>query len=157
MTSLDLSTMKIKKLDQLELSEFRSLIAIFNEVFENDKPIPENNYLSKLLSNPNFMVFVVMLNNEVVGGLTVYILQRYYSPQPSAFIYDVAISPNFQRRGLGKALIEHVSSFCKENGYYEAFVDAEFDDLDAVNFYKATPVSNVMSVVQFTYSFAYEL
>lgn len=47
--------MEIKKLDHNEVSDFRNLGEIFIEVFENEEPISENEHLSKLLSNPNFL------------------------------------------------------------------------------------------------------
>jgi len=144
--------MEIKKLDKNEISEFRNLIEIFNIVFENEFQLPPNKYLSHLLSNSDFIVFVVKINNQVVGGLTIYILHGYYSVKPSAYIYDVGIRPEFQRQGLGKNLITEVCRFCKENGFEEAYVEAESEDTQAVDFYRSTKFSNEMNAIHFTYS-----
>lgn len=73
------------------------------------------------------MVFVVRLNNRVVGGLTVYVLHRYFNTKPIAYIYDVGIKPEFQGQGLGKDLMAEVCKFCKENGFEDAYVEAEGD------------------------------
>jgi aminoglycoside 3-N-acetyltransferase I len=145
--------MEIKKLDENEISDFRNLIEIFKEVFENDEPIPDNKHLGRLLSNPDFMVFVVKLNDTVVGGLTVYTLHRYLGIKPIAYMYDVGISPNYQGQGLGKALIAAVCKFCEQNNFEEAYVEAESDDMDAVNFYRKTKFSSEMNAIHFTYSF----
>jgi aminoglycoside 3-N-acetyltransferase I len=145
--------MEIKKLDKNEISDFRTLIEIFKEVFENEEQIPDNEHLCRLLSNPDFIVFVVKLNEKVVGGLTIYILHRYFSIKSIAYIYDVGISPNYQEQGLGKALISDVCNFCKQNNFEDAYVEAESEDIDAVNFYRKTKFSNEMSAIHFTYTF----
>jgi aminoglycoside 3-N-acetyltransferase I len=148
--------MEIKKLNQNEISDFSNLIKIFNEVFENNAPLPPDEHLGRLLSNPDFMVFVVRLNGKVIGGLTIYILHRYYSVKPVAYIYDVGIAPNFQRQGFGKALIEAVCRFCKNNGFEDAYVEAEADDIDAVSFYRKTTFTTEMNATHFTYTFVDE-
>lgn len=144
--------MEIKKLDNYDISDFVNLIEIFKDVFENDEPIPDNEHLGKLLSNPDFLVFVVQLNGEVVGGLTIYILHRYYGTKPVAYIYDVGITPELQGQGLGKELISVVCQFCADNGFEDAYVEAESDDVDAVNFYRKTKFSSEMNATHFTYN-----
>jgi len=148
--------MEIKKLNINSLADFKSLIEIFKEVFENDESIANNEQLKKLLSNPDFYVFVVMSNSKVVGGLTIYVLHRYYGTKPIAYIYDVGVSPNFQGKGLGKALIAEVCNFCKKNGFEDAYVEAESDDINAVEFYRKTEFSSEMKAVHFTYTFTNE-
>lgn len=145
--------MEIKKLNDNEVSDFRSLVEIFKNVFENEEPIADNEQLGQLLCKPDFMVFVVRQKNKIVGGLTVYILHRYFGTKPVAYIYDVGIIPEFQGQGLGKALMAEVCKFCKENGFEDAYVEAESDDSDAVNFYRKTKFSSEINAIHFTYSF----
>lgn len=147
------STLEIQKLNRNEVEEFRDLVKIFKDVFENKEQISEKKQLAKLLSNPDFMVFVVKQKDKIVGGLTIYILQRYYGTKPVAYIYDVGVSPDFQAKGLGRSLIEEVCKYCKDNGFEDAYVEAESDDVDAVNFYKKTKFSSEMNAIHFTYTF----
>ena len=144
--------MEIKKLSSDCLTEFKSLIEIFRVVFENDEPAASDELLEKLLSNSDFFVFVVLSNNEVVGGLTIYVLHRYFGTKPIAYIYDVGVSPEFQGQGLGKALIAEVCNFCKKNDFDDAHVEAESDDIDAVSFYRKTKFSSEMTAIHFTYN-----
>lgn len=145
--------MEIKKLDRTEISDFRNLIEIFNEVFENEIHIPDNKHLSSLLDNPDFLVFVVKINGKIAGGLTIYVLHRYYSVKPIAYIYDVGITPQHQRQGLGKALMAEVCNYCKEKGFEDAYVEAESEDIEAVNFYRKTQFTHEMNAIHFTYTF----
>lgn len=144
--------MDINKLNLENLEDFKSLIEIFKIVFENNEPIAKDESLLKLLSNPDFLVFVLKLNNKVVGGLTIYVLHRYYEAKPIAYIYDVGVSPDFQGKGLGKALISEVCNYCKINGFDDAYVEAESDDIDAVEFYRKTKFSSEMNTIHFTYN-----
>lgn len=147
-----MNNIEIKKLDSACLAEFKSLIEIFKTVFENDEPVANDQQLEKLLSNPDFFVFVVLTDNEVVGGLTIYVLHRYYDTKPIAYIYDVGVRPDFQGKGLGKALIAEVCNFCNQNDFEDAYVEAESDDIDAVRFYRKTNFSSEMNAIHFTYN-----
>ena len=143
--------MEIKKLTADEVSDFKRLIEIFKDVFENDVDIPPVDHLRRLLSNPDFMVFVALSGGNVAGGLTIYVLHRYYSVKPEAYIYDLGISPEFQRKGLGKALMAEVCRYCQANGFENAYVEAEHDDVEAVRFYRATAYNHEVHAVHFTY------
>jgi aminoglycoside 3-N-acetyltransferase I len=146
--------MEIRKLNHNEVSDFRNLVEIFKEVFENEEPISDNEHLGKLLSNPDFKVFVLRKNDKVIGGLTIYILHRYYGNKPVAYIYDVGVTPEFQGQGLGKALIVEVCKYCKNNGFEDAYVEAESEDIDAVSFYRKTRFSSELKAIHFTYDFS---
>ncbi len=51
--------MEVQRLNPQEGSDYAALLEIFKTVFENKETIPEATYLEKLLSSPEFMVFVV--------------------------------------------------------------------------------------------------
>jgi len=145
--------MEIKKLDKTEVSEFRDLVEIFKDVFENKQELPPSEHLGRLLANPFFAVFVVKINGKVAGGLTIYVLSSYYNIKPIAYIYDVGISQGYRRQGLGRALMAEVIGFCKRNGFAEVYVEAESDDMDAVGFYRKTELAHEMKAIHFAYTF----
>ncbi len=143
----------IKQLEIGDLATFASLLEIFKEVFENEEAVIHEAQLQKLLADPDFIVFVVKLNNQVIGGLTIYVLHRYFGTKPVAYIYDVGIHPDFQGKGYGKALIAEVCSFCSQNGFEDAYVEAESEDLDAVSFYLRTNFTEKLNATHFIYTF----
>lgn len=133
---------------------FSELIKVFEKVFEweNFSP-PSIAHLHKLLSNESFLVLVAKIKDDVIGGLTAHVLDRYDSEKPSAYIYDIAVLTNLQRKGTGKLLIAALNEYCKKNGFSEVFVQAETDDHQAVNFYRTTPTTSELQATHFTYSF----
>lgn len=145
---------EISKINSTNIDDFIDLIKLFKDVFESDNStIPESKHLQKLLDDFDFIAFVAKANKKVVGGLTAYVLHRYDSEKPSAYIYDIAVTTHLQRKGIGKLLIVSLKDYCLKNGFVEMFVQAETDDHQAVNFYKTTPISSEMKATHFTYSF----
>jgi aminoglycoside 3-N-acetyltransferase I len=129
----------VRQLNPQEISLFKELVILFGEVFEmKDFKMPQDQYLQKLLSKNNFFVFVAMKENKVVGGLTAYELPSYYTGSSEIYLYDLAVKNEFQRKGIGRKLLESLSSFCKENNYQEFFVQADVEDKHALGFYQST-------------------
>jgi aminoglycoside 3-N-acetyltransferase I len=144
-------TMIIKKLSIDSLLEFIQLLQIFQEVFEITDQIVDNKQLSKLLSSKDFMVFVSKVDNKIVGGLTIYVLQNYFNKKPTAYINDLAVKPEFQRQGIGQKLIAEVIQYCKYMYFEEIYVAAECIDEQAISFYKRTNYNNEVHVKLFSY------
>lgn len=145
---------EIRTVKTTDIDDFTSLIKIFEEVFEWENfTIPKSKHLQRLLDDSNFLVFVGKVDKKIVGGLTAYVLHRYDNEKPSAYIYDIAVITDFQRKGIGKLLIATLNDYCIKKEFSEVFVQAETADMQAVNFYKTTPISSELKATHFTYSF----
>lgn len=145
---------KIQILTNKDTDCFSELIKVFEKAFEWENfSLPSNTHLQRLLNNERFLVFVAKTNHNLVGGLTVHVLDRYDSEKPSAYIYDIAVSPIYQRKGIGTLLIATLNDYCQKNGFSEVYVQAESDDHHAVNFYRKTPNTSELQATHFTYSF----
>jgi aminoglycoside 3-N-acetyltransferase I len=144
---------EIKILTHNDIRDFTELINVFEEVFEMKNFIkPDDHYLQTVLAKPDFLVLISKAGDKVLGGLTVYILYQYYSQKPLAYIYDLAVLKDFQRKGIGKMLIKHLKDYCKKNGFDEIFVQADRIDDYALDFYRLTRPTNEEDVIHFYYS-----
>jgi len=129
----------ILKLENQDLAPFIALIRVFEDVFEMEGfQMPDENHLQQLLEKDSFHVFVALVDNKVVGGLTAYTLQQYYSQRPLVYIYDLAVQTHHQRQGIGKMLMARINQYCQEMGMEEVFVQADEVDVHAIEFYRAT-------------------
>jgi aminoglycoside 3-N-acetyltransferase I len=145
---------QIKRLRQEDVQIFYKLIGLFQEIFETGKQLKaEESYLTRLLENPGFIVYVAALENEIVGGLTAYELPMYNSMDSELFIYDIAIKPGFQRKGLGKQLLSSLKKHCEQNNIRLMFVEAHEEDEHAVAFYHSAG-GHAEKVIQFNYLLA---
>ncbi len=70
---------KVERLTHSDVSKFTKLIRLFEDVFEmKNFQIPDQGYLQQLLKKDDFFVFVALWDNNVVGGLTSYIMQQLF-------------------------------------------------------------------------------
>ncbi len=138
----------------MDINDFSKLIRVFENVFEwKNISLPNQLHLQKIIDNPNFIAFVAKVDNQLIGGLTAHVLDRYDLEKPSAYVYDLAILNDYQRKVIGKTLMTALNEYCGENGFSEVFVQAETDDFHAVNFYRTTPISEELQATHFTYTF----
>ena len=130
---------EIKRLNESDLQFFKSLIDLFNIVFEEDRSnIGNDANLSGLLGNAQFIVMAALAEQEVIGGLTAYELPLYYADHSEVFVYDLAVKPEYQRMGIGKELIRSLKADCSQKGVREFFVLAHEEDEHAIEFYHST-------------------
>lgn len=137
-----------------DVEGFIELVRLFGEVFDMQPfHMPPLAHLEGLLSKRDFIAFAALQNDEVIGGLTAYVLQQYYSERSLAYLYDLAVKQAFQRHGVGKKLMAAFTRFCAEQGFEEVFVQADKADGYAINFYRKTGITAEEEVVHFYYSF----
>lgn len=139
------------KLIDANIEEFKNLLDVFRDVFEwSDHDHPDEEYLLRLLKDANLLVVVAKAGNEVVGGLTAYVLPGYEVARPSIYIHDLGVKKSFQGQGVGKSLIGHLMEHARNNDFHEIFVDAEQDDNeDVIAFYRKTPFDSETKVLQY--------
>ncbi len=148
----DLKT-EIKILQRTEVAELFELIAVFEEVFEMENlKRPSEAHLLNLLQSDNFFAVVAKSENRVIAGMTIYILDQYYSEKPLAYLYDLAVLTEYQRKGVGKNLIKYTIEYCRQRGFKEVFVQADKVDGYAIDFYRLTKPSHEEQVVHFSYN-----
>ncbi len=118
---------------------FIELIGLFRDVLETDiqtKAPPK--HLQRLLASPDFVAFVAQSANTVIGGVTAYVLTQYHSEKPVVYLYDIAVSEAYQRKGIATKLLLQLKQFGHSLGVEEVFVQAYQEDTEAVSFYRAT-------------------
>ncbi len=135
-----------------KLQVFKELITVFEHTFEMKHfNMPDDAHLLRLLAKENFFAFVAHCENKVVGGLTGYVLDQYYSEKPLAYVYDLAVLLPYQRKGIGKKLIAATNEYCRLKGFEEVFVQADKVDDYAIDFYRSTAPTTEAQVVHFSY------
>lgn len=131
-------SIEIKHLTKENISEFTSLIHLFNTVFEEESKIGSEANSLRLLKDKAFVALVAVDGDTVVGGLTAYELPMYYSDSSEIFLYDLAVGSDHQRMGIGKQLLHRLREHCLANGIKTFFVMAHEEDIHAIEFYQAT-------------------
>lgn len=129
-----------RKLTSSDIDWLTSLIGVYETVFEMQAfHLPEASYLQTLLDNEQ-VIFYVACDEEgkVIGGLTAYMLPSVYYAASEVYIYDLAVEVEWQRKGVGRGLIETLNAHCKKLGCKFVFVQADQVDQHAIDFYRST-------------------
>ena len=92
-----------------------------------------------------------MIDKKVVGGLTAHVLPLTYFPSSEVYVYDLAVETEFQRKGIGRQLINSLKEYRAGLHFKEVFVQADLEDGHALEFYRATG-GMAESVVHFSYA-----
>jgi ribosomal protein S18 acetylase RimI-like enzyme len=95
-------------------------------------------YLQEFLSNPANYLIVAEAGNELAGFLLGYRLERLKEESVKFFIYEIDVDKNFQRRGIGTALINYLKNTVRQEKMINAFVFTNYSNAGAVEFYKST-------------------
>jgi aminoglycoside 3-N-acetyltransferase I len=118
----------------------RDALRVFADAFDEQENFfaapPSDEYLQRLLSDPRFVLLVARIDEHVVGALSAYELVKYERERSEFYIYDLAVSEAFRRRGVATALIEALKPIAKAAGGWVIFVQADRVDDPAVALYR---------------------
>lgn len=123
----------IKKLENLD--ELKELVAVFTLAFESEYNTSDS-YLSSMLQNSTCVIMGAFVEARIVGGLVAFAMTPIHGTK-EMYIYDIAVHPEFQKRGLGAQLMEALKQEARGRGVETIFVEAESEDEGAVAFYRA--------------------
>ena len=118
----------IRKLEEKDL--FRGFLTSLDSL-KKASDLNENkakDVFNKIKSNPNHIVFVVILDDKVVGSTTLLIEPKFIHQGGNVgHIEDVVIAKEFQGSGIGEKLINFVLEYAKKNDCYKTILDCSDD------------------------------
>lgn len=135
-----------------EIEKFVELRNIFIDVFDLTVPALDEEQLKLVRDNRNFVAIGATVGFELAGGLTAHIVPNYYRGGLDLFVYDVAIKPSHQGKGVGVELLNFAKKFCTDHKIKEMHVAVKEDDQNAMTYYSKTGAKE-MEGRFFTYRF----
>jgi aminoglycoside 3-N-acetyltransferase I len=114
-----------------------ALFGLMSRVLDDPHMPTDLAYRRALLRRRELWIVAAFSQEKIVGGLTAHALPMTRAARSELFIYDLAVDPPCQRRGIGRALIEFLREHALVGSTSDAFVLAEADDDDAIAFYRA--------------------
>jgi ribosomal protein S18 acetylase RimI-like enzyme len=92
----------------------------------------------KFLANPDNALFVTYVEEEMAGFLTAHRLQRFDQRKAEVLLYEIGVHEDYQRRGIGTALIAAVKQWANEVEADVVWVLTEADNEAAMALYAST-------------------
>lgn len=112
------------------------LDCVAEDVF--DEPVRAER-LKAYLAEPGHVMLVAVSGGIVVGQCAA-VIHRHPDKVTELYIDEVGIAPAFQRKGVGRALVERMIGIGRELGCGEAWVGTEPDNLPARGLYESLEV-----------------
>lgn len=132
-----MSDVTIRRLRTGDESLARETFATISRVFEHDPSSLRDAYVESLLRRADFWAYTAVHSGIVVGGLTAYTLPLTRVEESEIFIYDIAVDPSVQRRGIGRELVAALRRDAAMEDIAIVFVPADNEDTHALDFYRA--------------------
>lgn len=125
---------KIVRLLPRHVVQFQRLNEMFAEVFGDPESYsarpPSAAYLQSLLHKPHVIALAAFDADTVVAGLVAYVLEKFEQERSEIYIYDLAVSEAYRRKGLARALIAELKKIAQELGAWVIYVQADKEDED---------------------------
>jgi len=130
-----------RHLSTADVPVLKSLLRVFGEAFDDidayQGAVPDDGYLLKLLAKPHFVVVVALADDEVVGGLAAYELEKFEQDRREIYIYDLAVAEAHRRRGVARKLIRELQRIARQRKAYVIYVQADRGDEPAIRLYES--------------------
>jgi aminoglycoside 3-N-acetyltransferase I len=137
---------KTKRLTLADKEEARNLFKTMAEIFAEEFVPLNDRYIEQLLRRDESWALAALADDFVVGGIIAHELPMTRPESSELFIYDIAVRPKYQRKGIGRRLFSALSEEASKAGIQDVFVSADDDDVHALDFYRnfggvASPVT----------------
>jgi aminoglycoside 3-N-acetyltransferase I len=124
-----------------DVSLLKDLLGVFGRAFGEphtyQDAVPQDEYLATLLGKDHFIAIAAIEGNTVVGGLAAYVLEKFERERKEVYIYDLAVSEDYRRRGIATGLIDKLRVVSRDVGAYVIFVQADYVDTPAIRLYES--------------------
>ncbi|MEM7276513.1 MAG: GNAT family N-acetyltransferase [Pseudomonadota bacterium] len=147
------SRFNIVQIGPNEPGALRKLLAVFAVAFDDAAHYtgkqPDDDYLERLLAKSDFFALAAYDNQQLIGGLTAYELQKYEQSSSELYLYDLAVAEAHRRNRIATRLIESLRAIASDKGCSVVYVQADREDKHAIALYSA--LGKMTDVVHFEF------
>ena len=124
-----------------DIARFKELLRVFGDAFADretyQRAVPSDGHLSRLLAKPDFIVVAALRDDQVIGGLVAYELEKFEQDRREIYIYDLAVLDEHRRQGVATGLINALRDLAAQHNAYVIFVQADLEDAPAIALYES--------------------
>jgi ribosomal protein S18 acetylase RimI-like enzyme len=109
-------------------------------------------WAARFLSEPGHHLLVAYVDGAPAGMVSGVEL-THPDKGTEMLLYELGVDPSFQRRGIGKALVNALAELAREKGCYDMFVLTERENAAAMRTYRSTGTIAESDHVMLTWEF----
>jgi GNAT superfamily N-acetyltransferase len=95
-------------------------------------------HLARIRSWPNFRLLVALADGEIAGAYSLVIMDKLAKRgTPAGIVEDVAVAPERQGQGIGRAMMGHALEECRKAGCYKLALSSNVKRESAHRFYES--------------------
>jgi GNAT superfamily N-acetyltransferase len=95
-------------------------------------------HLAQLRLMPGYRLFAALIDREIVGTYAMIVIGKLGKRgRPSAMVEDVAVAPERQGQGIGRAMMAHALEESRKAGCYKLALSSNVKRGDAHRFYES--------------------
>ncbi|MDX1345505.1 MAG: GNAT family N-acetyltransferase [Sedimenticolaceae bacterium] len=92
----------------------------------------------RIRSYPDYQLHLCEHDGRLAGTFALLIMDNLGEcGTPSGVVEDVVVEPEFQRRGVGRAMMEHALGICRQKGCYKMMLSSNLRRTGAHAFYES--------------------
>ncbi len=103
-----------------------------------DRPPDEQATRAYLADERSYLLLAYADDGAAAGFVRGSELRRLDGPERQMLLYEIGVEPEYQRRGVGTALIRALERICRDRGFAEMFVFTNRSNTAAMRLYTST-------------------
>lgn len=130
--------LQIKKVQKHDLNIIQDIL--MNHIDESDKKDSSSNtnHIEKLLEDDRCYLLAALMDDAVVGYALAYRFPSLYAPENLAYLYDISVSEEHRRKGIGTLLIQSLKEYLKADNVKELWLGTGTNNKEGQGLYNAT-------------------
>ena len=121
--------MQIKQAQHADIHVLVILFEAYREFYGQKADLPSSRkFLQERFENQENIVFIAYEEDEPMGFTQLYKTFSSVSLQPFYILNDLFVYPEFRKKGVGKALLEHAKYFCETQGFKGLVLETAVDN-----------------------------
>lgn len=92
--------------------------------------------IEMLKQQPNYVFFLAKYEGEVAGVANCFVAFSTFKAKQLINIHDFAVSPHFRRKGIGRAMMQKIFEYARENDFCKVTLEVRNDNYGAQELYK---------------------
>lgn len=103
------------------------------------QPIEEaKTIFSRIKKYPDYRIYVATTEREIIGTFALLIMDNLaHLGAPSGVIEDVVVHKDWQRKGIGRRIMNFAMDYCRESGCYKVTLSSNLKREGAHRFYES--------------------